>query len=270
MPHNSLSYASPDDHWTKKALIGSIEYLTGKPRLQRMYKEVLSSEPFTHHIWETLLQKLGIKSEMNEARLQSIPSKGPVIFIANHPFGVVDGLMLGNIISMVRNDFKLIVNEVLCREPLLNPYLLPISFEDTKAALQTNIKTRKTAMSFLREGQSIGIFPAGGVSTASKFWKPADDLEWKRFLVKLIKNTKATVIPIYFYGQNSKLFQLASQINMNIRYGLLLNEVRNKIGKSFKIEIGFPIRYKDLDSISHPDMMLDFLRSQVYGLKNAA
>ena len=154
-----------------------------------------------------------------------IPREGPIIFIANHPFGVVDGLALGEIISKVRDKFAILVNAVLCRNPQLDPFLLPIDFREIPEAMKTNINTRQEAINRLLNGEAIAIFPSGAVATAPFPGKEPVDLEWKRFVVKLITQSKATVIPLYFHGNNSFWFQLASYIHMNLRLGLLLFEV---------------------------------------------
>ena len=78
------------------------------------------------------------------------------------------------------------------------------------------------------------IFPAGGVSTSPNGLGRADDLEWKRFTAKVIQMAEATVVPVFVHGQNSRLFQLISQVSQTLRYGMLLNEVRNKMGRDLQ------------------------------------
>jgi putative hemolysin len=195
-----------------------------------------------------------------------IPREGPLIFIANHPFGVVDGLALGEIISIVRPEFAILVNAVLCRNPQLDPFLLPIDFREISEAMKTNIRTRKEALDRLSRGEAIAIFPSGGVATAPFPGKEPVDLEWKRFLIKLVTQSKATVVPLYFHGKNSFWFQLASFLHMNLRLGLLLFEVKNKIGKTLFVTIGNPIppiQWQTKNAISE---LLPFLREQTLSL----
>jgi len=267
---SQLSYSAADDSWRKKGVIRSLEFLTGKRKLQKRYNEVIRENPPSHQIWARILAKLGVEVKYNVQRVKKWPNDRPLIVIANHPFGVVDGIILGYLIAQIRQDFKIVVNEVLCREELLNPYLLPIDFRDTKEALQTNIQTRKEALDMLKNNQVIGIFPAGGVSTAPKFWKKADDLEWKKFVVKLIQQSEAVVVPVYFHGQNSRMFQMASQISENLRLGLLLNEVNNKIGREIHVEIGHALSVEEIEQNTTKDSVLDYLRQKVYQLKKSA
>lgn len=265
----TLTYLSPGDPLLKRMVISTMEWLTGRRKLQKLYSEVKREAPLSYRVWEAVLEKLEVGIIYDEDQLQKAPVEGPVIFMANHPFGVVDGLILGYLISRIRSQFKVLVNEVLCREEMLTPYLLPIDFRETKAALQTNIDTRRAALQHLKADEAIGIFPAGGVATSPNFLGAAQDLEWKRFVIKLISQTKATVIPIYVHGQNSRLFQVVSQFSQNLRLSLLLNEVRNKMGTDVTVTIGDPIPYSAIADIKDRQQLLDYLRAKTYELSHS-
>jgi putative hemolysin len=206
------------------------------------------------------LRELGISLAYDQAQLDKISQNGPVVFIANHPFGVVDGLAFCHVASMVRSDFAAITNAVLCRSPLLQPYLFPIDFRETKQATAVNLETRTQALAHLERGGSIVIFPSGGVATAPFPGQKAVDLEWKRFVVKMIQKSRATVVPIFFPGQNSFWFHLASYIHMNLRLGLLLYEMKNKMNTSLPVVIGDPIPYEALTQQAQGQDMLMYLR----------
>ena len=141
-------------------------------------------------------------------------------------------------------------------------FLLPISFEETKEAQLINIETKKLAKERLKKGEAIVVFPSGGVATSTSFFSKAEDLEWKRFVAKLIIQTKATVLPVFVHGRNSRLFQLASQIDLNLRLGLLLNEVRNKMGKEIRLTVGDPLPPTLLQQYKDKQELLDFLREK--------
>ena len=261
-----LSYTDATDPKVKRLFMESIEKLLGRKKLEKLYQEVDQLGLRGGALWQEILAKLQINICFEQAQLDKIPKEGPLVFIANHPFGVVDGLIMGAMASKVRPNFFVLANEALCKEKLLNEHLLPIDFRSTKEAMQTNIETRKKTFDKLEAGDILIIFPAGGVSTAPKVLGKAIDLEWKRFVIKVIQKTKATVIPIYFYGQNSRLFHLASYINENLRLSLLLNEVRNKIGKDIFLDIGNPIPYEQIAHFKDRQLLLDHLRRVTHEL----
>ena len=131
----------------------------------------------------------------------------------------------------MRTDFKILTNSVLCRHTELEPYLLPIDFAGTPAALATNLRSRAHALSWLCDGGALVVFPGGAVATSARiFQRHAVDPAWKLFTIKAIARAGATVVPVFFEGQNSRLFQLASHVSLTLRLSLLFNEVRNKIG----------------------------------------
>lgn len=261
-----LSYSNPTDPLLRKIVIGAIELATGRVKLEKLYNEVRQMRLKPVDLWGAALQKLDVKLDFDAAQLAKVPTEGPVVFIANHPFGVVDGLILGHLVSRVRDKFAILVNEVICKEEQLNDFLLPIDFRETKEAMQTNLRSRQETMERLKRGEALAIFPAGGVSTSPKLFGKAEDLEWKRFTVKVIQQTKATVIPIYVHGQNSRLFQMASHISLQLRLSLLLNEIRNKMHKKVRITIGDPIAYDALSQATDRQNMLEYLRKVTFDL----
>lgn len=264
-PKAKLTYASPEDPLLKTVLIRSIERLSGKRKLQKLYNNVLDKGEDVS-FWEAALAQLQVEVEVDSVQLDKIPRSGPVLFIANHPYGVIDGLIICNIAAQTRQRFKILTNSALCKVDELLPYLLPIDFNDTKEAIQTNINTKKETLETLRQGGAVVIFPAGGIATAKKPFGPATDLEWKLFAGKLIQQAKATVVPVYFHGQNSRIFQLASQFSLTLRLSLIIHETNNKIGKTIQVSIGNPIPYESLATIKKRKELLQHLRDVIYGL----
>lgn len=263
-----LSYAKEGDPRIKRIVIKAIERFTGRPRIEKLYTEMKTMELTPQTIWSIALEKLKVFPHFDETQLKKIPQEGPVLFVANHPFGVIDGLLLGLLASKIRPQFGILVNEVLCTEEMFMPYFLPIDFRETKEALQTIIDTRKRTLERLERGEAIAIFPSGGVATARNVFGQAEDLEWKRFTLKLVQKSKATVVPIFFHGQNSTLFQLASRIHQNLRLSLLLNEVRNKMNRHIGISIGEPLSFEELNKVGKNDELLNHLHKITWDMQH--
>lgn len=266
-PKIRLSYTTDNDVKIKRILMGSLEYLTGRRKLEKLYNEIDQMGLRGGALWEEILKRLEVSMVYDQEQFDRIPPKGPLVFIANHPFGVVDGLIMGALASRVRPNFFLLANSVLCKDKLLNEHMLPVDFEETKEAMATNIATRRETMERLENDHILVIFPAGGVSTAPTPFGQAEDLDWKRFVIKVIQKTRATVIPIFVQGKNSRLFQIASNISSNLRLSLLLNEVRNKIGQTVKLNIGDPIPFEEIAHFKDRQQLLDHLRMITYQLE---
>jgi putative hemolysin len=160
-----------------------------------------------------------------------------------------------------------LTHSLLCRASELQPYLLPIDFAPTPAAQATNLRTRAAALSWLCGGGALVVFPGGAVATSERmFTRRAVDAEWKLFTAKAITRAQATVVPIFFEGQNSRLFQVASHISLTLRPSLLFNEVRNKIGSVVGVRIGAPVPYAELSHIADRKALADYLRRATYEL----
>lgn len=262
-----FSYASADDPALKRIAIQTIERLTGQPRLKRLYLENQRRPRRGESFWDAAVRQLELRIDCDPERLQAIPATGPVVVVANHPFGVVDGLVIGHLISKVRPDFKILTHSLLCRAIELQPYLLPIDFAETPAARAANLRCRAQALSWLCGGGVLVVFPGGAVSTSEgPFARRAVDPEWKLFTAKAITRARATVVPIFFAGQNSRLFQVASHVSLTLRLSLLFHEVRNKIGSAVEVRIGAPVPYAALCHLADRKALVGYLRQATYAL----
>jgi putative hemolysin len=262
-----FSYASANDPALRRIAIRTIERLTGQPRLKRIYLANQRHPRVGETFWDAAVRRLELQVEYDETRLRAIPAVGPVVVVANHPFGVLDGIVIGHLVGRVRPDFKVLTHSLLCRVAELQPYLLPIDFAETPAATATNLRSRAEALSLLGDGGVLVVFPGGAVSTSERlFGRRAVDPEWKLFTAKAITRAQATVVPIFFEGQNSRLFQVASHISLTLRLSLLFNEVRNKIGSVVAVRIGAPVAYAALSHMADRKALADYLRRATYEL----
>ncbi len=264
---HKFTYTSPHDSQFKRWIIGTVERLTGREYLQNIYNELHDETPNPFDVWENALNKLNIKMNFDASQLEKVPKTGPVIFVANHPFGVVDGAILCHLVTRVRRDYFLLVNEVLSREPIMKGHLLPVDFRGNEEALAINLKTKELTTERLRKGEALAIFPSGGVATSMKFFGKIEEFPWRRFICTRIHETQCTVVPIFFYGKNSRLFQFVSKFSMNLRLGLLLHEIMNKRGKTIDMEIGDPIFYDEMEPYQDRQKLIEFLYDRTMSLK---
>lgn len=262
----AFSYAAPDDPPLKRLLIRAIERATGQPYLvwlYRDYQKASAGETF----WDAAVRRLELKLVYDAQKLDAWPKTGPLVVVANHPFGVLDGLVMCHLVAKARPDFRILTNSVLYRADEIKPYLLPIDFAENEAAVKTNLASRALAKAHLTGGGCLVVFPAGGVSTTPKIWKKAAvDADWKTFAARMIVQAKAGVAPVFFAGQNSCLFQIASHVSMTLRLSLLFKEVHDKIGSEVRVRIGEVVPFEALSAVDDRQAFMQHLRKLTYAL----
>ncbi|MEO0991825.1 MAG: lysophospholipid acyltransferase family protein [Pseudomonadota bacterium] len=262
-----ISYASSAETKSGRALIRVMENVTGRLRLIKRadgYEvEVAKGADF----WQVMVDRYGLSLNVTAGALANIPKEGPLILIANHPYGILDGLMMGHILSKSRGDFRILAHRVFRKAEDLEKIILPISFDGTKEAIQLNIKTRKDALRYLSDGGAIGVFPGGTVSTSAKPFSQPMDPGWRSFTARMIAKSDATVVPMFFEGHNSRLFQIASHLHATLRTALFIKEFKRRVDEPVKVAIGEPIDPSEIDARRRDTRaLMDFLRSETYRL----
>ncbi|WP_170329992.1 lysophospholipid acyltransferase family protein [Ruegeria arenilitoris] len=262
-----ISYAHSAETKGGKMVIKLMENTTGRLRLIKRAdgyeKEVTDGRDF----WTVMVDRYGLSLDVVGGGLSNIPKTGPLILIANHPYGILDGLMMGHMLSETRGDFRILAHRVFRKAEDINRIILPISFDETKEAMKLNLETRKTALNYLGEGGAIGIFPGGTVSTGVKPFSHPMDPGWRGFTARMVAKSNATVVPVFFDGHTSRLFQIASHLHSTLRMGLLIKEFKKRVDTPVKVVIGDPIGRDVLDPLAKDTRkMMDFLRKATYEL----
>jgi putative hemolysin len=267
-----FSYATASDPLVKRGLIRLVEKATGQPRLKRLYVHNQLYPRPSESFWQAAVRSLALDVRYDAEALARVPKTGPVVFVANHPYGVLDGIVISWLVEKIRSDFVVLTNAVLMRAPEVRNYILPIDFSETEEAQRTNLASRAAARARLEKGGAVVVFPAGGVSTAPDRLgrKPAVDARWQPFVGQLIQRAKASVVPVWFGGQNSRLFQIASHVSLTLRLSLIFHEVKTRIGACLPVAIGAPIAFDDLAAIRDRQTLADHLNASVYALAATA
>jgi putative hemolysin len=262
----ALSYAAPEDGPVRQAVIRAVEKLSGRERAERIYREVRRGLGPGSNVWAEAVRGLDVRVDYDAGRLAAVPRTGPLVVVANHPFGVVDGLVLCHLVSLVRDDFKVVAMSTLCRVPEVRDYVLPINFAETPGAAATSARSRREARALLRGGGCLVIFPGGAVSTSRGPFGPAVDADWHPFAGRLIVAARAAVLPVHFAGQNSRLFQLASRFSATLRISLLVREILSRIGSDIQVRIGEVLPYDALGAATDPKQLVTRLRALTYAI----
>jgi putative hemolysin len=260
-----ISYAEAWMPAHQRWLIKAMETVSGRGRLITRYRQFqrASTSVFGVDLWDIALDHLGARGPSTAQFV--IPKRRPgqgLLLVANHPFGVADGVTLAWIASRIDPDFKVIANGVLCREPALNGNILPIEFQPSRAASKLNVETRRQAIATLKAGGVVALFPAGSVSWSPGKGLPVRDDLWKPLVGRLVRSAAPDVLPIHFSGSNSPLFQHASRTAMTFRLGLYLYEIRKRLDCPIDFNVNDVIPFETIPEL--PEQALaNWLRDQV-------
>ncbi|WP_299725285.1 lysophospholipid acyltransferase family protein [uncultured Tateyamaria sp.] len=262
-----ISYSHSAQTKGGRALIRILENTTGRLRLIKRAEGYEDEVAAGGDFWAVMVNRYGLTLDVIGGALSNIPKDKPLILIANHPYGILDGLIMGHILSMVRGDFRILANSVFKKAEELNRVLLPISFDQTREAMAMNVATRKASLDYLATGGAIGIFPGGTVSTGAKPFSRPMDPGWRSFTARMVAKSEATVIPLYFDGHTSRLFQIASHLHSTLRLGLLIKEFKKRVDTPVRVVVGEPIGRDVLDPMARDSkQMMAFLRNATYEL----
>ncbi len=255
MESEILTYASPHDPWWKRWAMHAIEDLSGRRRLLPIYRawreDVAGKSP---RMMNELLDMVGTSLDINTGNPNAgpwpvaVPHEMPLVIVANHPFGIGDGIAILALAEQLDRPYRILVHSDLLKVPEIRHLALPIDFSESREAIKTNLESRKAARRLLRDGVTIVVFPAGGVATAENPTGKAEELPWKAFTARLIQQAQAAVLPVYFEGQNTPLFHLVSRYSVTIRLALMVSELRNFVGAAVRVHVGAVVSFAELAS----------------------
>ncbi|MCG6902072.1 MAG: lysophospholipid acyltransferase family protein [Rhodobacter sp.] len=264
-----LTYSNTFDNPVKAIIIRALEWMTGKVRIILMLREFQRRPRATRQdYWAPALDVMKIDLKTPPDQITRIPEKGPVIVVSNHPHGLVDGMIIAHLISRVRADYKILTRSILTGiDKTAASFLISVPFPHEEDAQRKGIEMREAAMKQLSDAGVVALFPSGVVASSETMFGPAIEAEWNVFTAKMIRRSGATVVPIYFPGSNSRLYQIANQISATLRQGLLLHEIVAACKKPQAPVVGNPIDPTEIEArIKEPRAFMAWLREQTLAL----
>ncbi|NQY59192.1 lysophospholipid acyltransferase family protein [Cognatishimia sp.] len=266
----TLTYANSfDDPWTSTA-IRVIEWFTGKITILRMVRrfERQNGNHRGQKFWKGALDVMGIDLTTPQDQLANIPKDGPVVVVANHPHGMVDGMILAELIGRVREDYRILTRSVLTGlDETATSFMIPVPFPHDPEAQRKMVEMRAAAMAYLKDGGVVALFPSGVVSSSDTAFGPVIEREWNVFTAQLIRRSGARVVPIFFPGANSRWYQVANRVSAILRQGLLLHEIVKACNKPQSPVIGPVLTDEEMEPLhSNPRGFMSWLRDHTLGL----
>ena len=263
-----LSYANTFTNPIQRNTIKTLELLTGKLRLLRKVRQFEKMGiPVGQPFWKQALDLLGINLLTKQSEIAKIPKKGSLVITANHPHGLVDGMVLAELIGKVRTDYKILTRSLLTGVKQIDQFMIPVPFDHEENALKKSLEMRKSAMDHLKKGGVIVVFPSGKVASSETMFGNVVEGDWNPFTAKLIQKSGANVLPIFFPGSNSRIYQIANQVSATLRQGLLIYEVVHAMNKPQSPFVGSLIKQDQIAPWkSDPRGFMRWLRKQTLGL----
>ncbi|WP_241524022.1 lysophospholipid acyltransferase family protein [Oceaniglobus indicus] len=266
-----LSYAGTFTNPVQARTIQAMEMATGKLRLLSLIRQFEAmGVPHGQGFWKQALEVMGIDLLTPADEIARIPATGPLVVTANHPHGLVDGMVLAELIGRVRTDYKILTRSLLTGVGEIEEFMIPVPFAHEADALARNLDMRKRAMAHLAGGGVIVLFPSGVVASSATLTGPAIEAEWNPFTAKMIARSGASVVPIYFPGQNSRWYQMANRVSATLRQGLLLHEVVHALKRPQTPRVGHVITPEEMaPHIGTPRAFMAWLRARTLALRAA-
>ena len=263
-----LSYASTFTNPTQRITIQTIEHLTGKLRLLRKIRRFEAmGVPHGQAFWKQALDVMGIELKTPQEQIDRIPKDGPLIITSNHPHGLVDGMVLAELIGRVRTDYKILTRSLLTGITEIDQFMIPVPFPHEEDALEKNLVMRKDAMNHLKGGGVVILFPSGVVGASKTAFGAVVEEQWNPFTAKMIQRSQAKVLPVFLPGGNSRWYQVANQISPTLRQSLLLFEVVKALNKPQTPVVGQLINRPEIkDWADNPRGFVSWLRDETLKL----
>jgi putative hemolysin len=227
-------------------------------RTREMYA-IRSEGPTCFSWFDSVLKVIDVEGAIEEPPDFEFPKTGPLVIIANHPYGILDPCVLAAYAASHRPDLKVMTNSLLAAMPELLPHIIPVNPFGGDNAAKSNVGAMKEAIRHLRGGGALLIFPSGEVA-GYKPGRGVAEAAWSPHVGSLVRRTQATVLPLFFPGRNGALFHAAGLIHPLLRTGLLLREFHKQHGIRPEMRVGSPIAFSKLKKFEDDKSLTSYLR----------
>jgi putative hemolysin len=253
----ALGVRIPNLLW--RVLRPRLERMLGLEALRRCYTRAVAC-PEPADFSERALKAVGVSWVVPEDDLARVPTAGPLVAVANHPFGLLDGLILIALLQRIRPDVRVFGNFLLWRIPELRETIIPVDPFGGAAATSRNVGPLRSAIEWLKGGGVLGVFPAGEVA----HWSPRDccvrDPAWSPMVARMVAGARCDVLPVFFQGQNGPSFQLFGLLHPRLRTIMLPREALNKRRHVVHGRIGTVIPFSRSNRFEDSQELIDYLR----------
>ena len=242
-----------------------IEHTLCFPQLNKIYaktQDVDDGLSFTNRV----LSVMNVQWDIGNNEEAPFPQEGPLVIVANHPFGGIEGLLMISMLERFRPDGKIMANYLLAMMPEIRDrffFVDPFGGADSKRA---NLRSMKASLKWLEDGHALAVFPAGEVSSIDLKTGKVRDPAWSPTIARLVRRSNATVLPVFFTGGNGAFFNMAGLIHPRLRTMLLPKQFVNKRNHHIHAEVGQPIPWHDMEGYATDEELIQYLRLRTYVL----
>ncbi|MBI4749622.1 MAG: lysophospholipid acyltransferase family protein [Acidobacteria bacterium] len=251
------------------ALSGLFKKVLALDQIFDHYQHILTATPevSAKDFFDQALSQLKIQYQATSAQSVVLPS-GPLVIVANHPFGVIEGMILCSQVFEQRPDAKLMANSLLSTFAPIRSHCIFVDPFGSTDSPRHNLAPLRQAIQWVRDGGALIVFPAGEVSHLTLDQRSVLDPPWSPTIARLVRKSEAGVVPVFFEGRNSGLFQVAGLAHPRLRTLLLPRECLNKQKSEVSFTIGKPIGFDHLTRFETDSQLIEYLRFRTYHLKH--
>ncbi|MDD5705201.1 MAG: GNAT family N-acetyltransferase [Kiritimatiellae bacterium] len=243
---------------------GIIEKSLRFPVLNSIYQQTQDQRDGSISFARRALRAMNVTWQVHGSEECPIPADGPVMVVANHPYGGIEGILLLALLEPFRPDVKVMANYLLARMPETRSSFIFVDPFGSARSARANIRPLKEALGWLKQGHLLGIFPAGEVSSVDLKSGKVRDPAWSPSVAAMVRRTQASVVPVFFAGHNGPLFNLAGLLHPRLRTLMLPQQLVNKRNHEIRVQIGQAIPWSEMSEYATDEQLIQYLRLRTY------